>query len=176
LETLQHQDEHQHGFEVLKTHIECMIFVKIPSEKSPTTYTQHLIDYIQKQRLIIRYIQRVIPLELTCAANLTDIQKYVQPWIDLHFNSHFKDSCTFAILYKALHHQKLKREEVISLLASIINPSHQVNLKQPDKLILIQVFKNIFGISILEHYYLLKKYNLTELSSQIRLNSFLHDK
>ncbi|KAK4136212.1 hypothetical protein BT67DRAFT_440358 [Trichocladium antarcticum] len=77
---------------------------------------------------------------------------------------------TFAIRPSIRNHGKLKRDFVINTIAGMVNDDvHKVNLTSPDKVILIDVYQTVCGISVVDgDWDALKRYNLTELYSQAR--------
>ena len=60
----------------------------------------------------------------------------------------------------------MKRDEVIKTVAGLVGNPHVVDLTQPDKCILIQVFKSICGISVVENFYNLKRFNVENLDDK----------
>jgi tRNA acetyltransferase TAN1 len=171
LDKLRSQANDNDVFQVLPTHIECIVFVRIPSDQSPTFYVHQLIQDIQTSSRDIRYIQRVTPLEMICSANLCDIEKNIKPLVDQHFHQESQLSYTFAVMFKARNSQRLSKDETILRIASMVGLPHTVNLDRPDKTIVIEIFRNIAGMCIIEDYIVLKRYNLTELSAHIRMKS-----
>ncbi|KAK4185291.1 tRNA acetyltransferase TAN1 [Podospora australis] len=72
---------------------------------------------------------------------------------------------TFAIRPSIRNHNTLKRDVVINTIARLINDDrHKVNLSSPDKVILVDVYQKVCGISVVDgDWDELKRYNLTEL-------------
>jgi tRNA acetyltransferase TAN1 len=56
---------------------------------------------------------------------------------------------------------------VIKLVAQVVGPGHKVNLKQYDLLILVEVYKNVCGVSVVggDFDMAMKRFNLDELAS-----------
>jgi len=50
----------------------------------------------------------------------------------------------------------------IDLLADLVGSRHKVDLENPQLVIMVQVFLNLCGISILPSYQSFKKYNIQE--------------
>lgn len=77
-------------------------------------------------------------------------------------------ACTFAIRPSIRNNNTLTRDVIIKKVAGLIDGArHKVNLEKPDKVILIEVYQNSCGISVVDGDYWdeLRKYNLTELYS-----------
>ncbi|KAL2163690.1 hypothetical protein VTH06DRAFT_5748 [Thermothelomyces fergusii] len=77
---------------------------------------------------------------------------------------------TFAIRPTIRNHSNLKRDVVINTIAGLINDDlHKVNLTSPDKVILVDIYQTICGMSVVDgDWDALRRYNLTELYSQGR--------
>ncbi|KAL2024800.1 hypothetical protein VTK56DRAFT_5621 [Thermocarpiscus australiensis] len=77
---------------------------------------------------------------------------------------------TFAIRPTIRNNSNLKRDVVINSIAGLINDDrHKVNLTSPDKVILVDVYQNVCGMSVVDgDWDELKRFNLTELYSQAR--------
>ncbi|KAK3936905.1 SGT1 protein-domain-containing protein [Diplogelasinospora grovesii] len=78
---------------------------------------------------------------------------------------------TFAIRPTIRNHNTLKRDFVINEIAKMISDDrHKVNLKNPDKVILIELYQNVCGMSVVDggEWEELRKYNITELYNQAR--------
>ncbi|KAK0669743.1 hypothetical protein QBC41DRAFT_319164 [Cercophora samala] len=77
---------------------------------------------------------------------------------------------TFAIRPSVRNNSSLKRDIVINTIAGLINDErHKVNLTSPDKVILVDVYQKVCGISVVDgDWEELKRYNLTELYGQGR--------
>ncbi|KAK4228161.1 tRNA acetyltransferase TAN1 [Podospora fimiseda] len=84
-----------------------------------------------------------------------------------------KKGFTFAIRPSIRNHSKLKRDVVINTIAGMVNSDrHKVNLSSPDKVILVDVYQTVCGISVVDgDWDELKRYNLTELYGQAKLKS-----
>lgn len=58
----------------------------------------------------------------------------------------------------------MKRDEVIKQVAQAVGPSHSVNLKHYDCLVLVDIYRNILGMSVVgSDYEDLKRFNLAEI-------------
>lgn len=66
------------------------------------------------------------------------------------------------------NNSSLKRDIVINTIAGLINNErHKVNLTSPDKVILVDVYQKVCGVSVVDgDWEEFKRYNLTELYGQ----------
>lgn len=75
---------------------------------------------------------------------------------------------SFAIRPTVRNHNKLKRDVVINTVAGLINNDrHKVNLSAPDRVVLVDLYQTVCGMSIVgSDWDELKRYNVTELYNQ----------
>lgn len=58
----------------------------------------------------------------------------------------------------------MKRDEVIQQVARAVGEGYSVNLKSPDVVILVDIYRNVLGVSVVDgEYERLKRYNLAEI-------------
>mmetsp|Transcript_23542 Transcript_23542/g.39443 ORF Transcript_23542/g.39443 Transcript_23542/m.39443 type:complete len:166 (+) Transcript_23542:552-1049(+) len=69
----------------------------------------------------------------------------------------------YAIVYNHRNNNEMHREEVVKEVASIIGPKHKVDLRSPDSVILIEVFKSTCAMSVVTEYYDLERFNIRTL-------------
>ncbi|KFY72716.1 hypothetical protein V498_10082 [Pseudogymnoascus sp. VKM F-4517 (FW-2822)] len=70
----------------------------------------------------------------------------------------------YAIRPTIRNHSLLKRDVVINTIANLIDKSHKVSLTNPDKVILVELYQNVSGISVVgSDWETLKRYNLNEI-------------
>ncbi|KAL8375764.1 hypothetical protein RB595_007065 [Gaeumannomyces hyphopodioides] len=82
-------------------------------------------------------------------------------------NDKEKPAYTYAIRATTRNQCPLKRGDVINQIAGMIDDRHKVNLGSPDKVILVDMYQNIYGMSVVDgDWDGLKRYNISELYSQ----------
>jgi tRNA(Ser,Leu) C12 N-acetylase TAN1 len=131
-----------------------------------------------------RFILRMIPLQVTCQASLSDIQHTVRELllrttatndrIGMSSSSSVPSTeqilpppPTFAIVTKRRLCGHLERKRIIDTVAAQVIetcPTWTVNLNQPDYTVAVEVCKTIAGISIVPGH---PRYNFAELREEI---------
>jgi tRNA acetyltransferase TAN1 len=108
-----------------------------------------------------RYTSRIIPISSTCFGNMQDITKLASKL----FKNTFEDiePCTFCIIPKCRHNSKITRELLIQKIAPLVGGNHTVDLNNAEYTIIIQVLNHVAGISIVQNYQKLKRFNIEEL-------------
>ncbi|CAM6105088.1 unnamed protein product [Calypogeia fissa] len=115
-----------------------------------------------------RFCMRLLPVELTCYASTSEVQKAAEPLILRHFpKDPDQASIKFAVICEARANTNLNKMEFIHAVAKMVPEPHVVDLKKPDKTILIQIVKTACAIGVVQDFKELSKYNLRQLTSPI---------
>ncbi|KAH8819622.1 hypothetical protein F5884DRAFT_20133 [Xylogone sp. PMI_703] len=71
---------------------------------------------------------------------------------------------TYAIRPTIRNHSALKRDAVIKQVASLVGDKHRVDLTKPDKVIIIEIYQTVCGMSVVDgDWESLRRFNLSEL-------------
>ena len=82
----------------------------------------------------------------------------------LHWLTHSPEGkLQYAIQPTTRHHNELSRDDVIKAVADLVGSEHKVDLKNYDSLILINIFKNVCGISVVKDFREFQNYNLEQI-------------
>eukprot|EP00439_Symbiodinium_sp_Y106_P082954 s1339_g22.t1 len=112
-----------------------------------------------------RLICRVLPLDNLCKPFLEDFRQLAQAVLPPHLGPDVA-ATTWALEFKARNTNTLKKEAVLEVLDAIIPKGHhKVNLNDPAKCILVEVQPSWCGLSVVENWARLKKYNLHALTT-----------
>jgi len=107
----------------------------------PFQFVEDCKEMVRNEPWKFRYVLRVIPLEMNCKAELTEIHDIVNQLsrkIDVHE--------TYRVLIEK-RHSRLHSSEIISTVTSKLKM--KVNLDDPNWIVLIQIVKMVAGVSIL---------------------------
>uniref|UniRef100_A0A1B6L819 THUMP domain-containing protein n=1 Tax=Graphocephala atropunctata TaxID=36148 RepID=A0A1B6L819_9HEMI len=151
-------------FTSVDTGVKNNVFIKTTVEDPVKLALTILNDVADTKTQKARFLLRIVPVEVTCKANLEDIKTAADTLFDKHFRC---EPTTFAIIVNKRYNDSLLRDEVIHGLALLVtdkNQEHKANLKEAKKTILLEVMKGICCISVLEDYKRLRHYNLAELA------------
>lgn len=111
----------------------------------------------------LKSLNRLVPVDIFCPANDADVKAKAGPIIAKTLGPDAKPPRKFAIAIKTRGNANFPRKEAIEVLASIVDPSHKVDLSNPDVYIVADVFKSCCSVTVTEDYERYKKYNLHEL-------------
>jgi tRNA acetyltransferase TAN1 len=108
---------------------------------NPFQFVEDCKEMVRKDPWKFRYVLRVIPLEMNCKAELTEIHHIVN-----QLSRKIDAQETYRVLIEK-RHSRLHSSEIISTVTSKLKM--KVNLDSPNWIILIQIVKMVAGISIL---------------------------
>ena len=108
---------------------------------NPFQFVEDCKEMVRKDPWKFRYVLRVIPLEMNCKAELTEIHAIVN-----QLSKKIDAQETYRVLIEK-RHSRLHSSEIIATVTSKLKM--KVNLDSPNWIILIQIVKMVAGISIL---------------------------
>ncbi|KAI1145881.1 hypothetical protein F4825DRAFT_442524 [Nemania diffusa] len=165
-------------FELLKMTVDCVLFMRTRAPVDPLVLVREICSDAAVAKDVSlrrsRFINKLTPITLTGKANekgLEDVASKVLP-------SHFQlaegegeetgdgegNACSYAIRPTLRAHTTLKRTDVIQQVAKMISTRHKVDLTNPDKVIIIEMFQTYLGMSVVgRDWEAMKRYNIHEL-------------
>ncbi|KAK9451942.1 uncharacterized protein V1518DRAFT_409967 [Limtongia smithiae] len=148
---------------------ECVLFFRTKKPVDPTSFVHALCTHaLESGTKSTRHTLRLSPVALTAPATAEDLIALTNKIIPLYFGGHKDDdsapSFKFAIRPTIRNHNTLTREQVIQLVAANVGSRHSVDLTSYDRLIIIECFKNIVGMSVVPgDFEKLKRFNLQQI-------------
>lgn len=169
--TLKNEKIHKRRFQVIDSGANNLLFIR-------TTLTNpgELVDSIIKDiwnsgTQKTKFLLRLIPIEVTCKANMADIGAA----FDHLGEKHFKETAlTFSIAFNHRNNNVILRDDAIKLVADkvfAVRPDHKVDLKNPQVTIILEVIKAFAFLSVIPDYFKYKKYNLLSICNQETINT-----
>ncbi|MCJ1337118.1 hypothetical protein MMC09_002397 [Bachmanniomyces sp. S44760] len=111
-----------------------------------------------------RWVQRLTPMAMMGKASEKGIEEVSKIVLAPHFHREDNPSKKFAIRTTIRNHTILKRDAVIKQVADAVGDHHVVDLHGYDLLILVEIYKNVCGMSVVTgDFDRLKRYNLAEI-------------
>jgi tRNA acetyltransferase TAN1 len=136
----------------------CLVFIRL-FDCDPVALCESIFG-AQITRCI-KSTQRLIPLQATAYANVKDFSKMAQSVLKEHLVDKFSDSQSFAVVAESRMNNSLDKRVAIELIGEILAPcGFKVNLKHPDIVVMVQIMKNLCGISVIPGYYEKRKMNI----------------
>ncbi|TKW01238.1 hypothetical protein SEVIR_8G167400v4 [Setaria viridis] len=138
---------------------------KRAGDPGPVEIVQNMMSSAASTRKhMSRFILRVLPVEVACYASEEEITKAISPLVEKYFPTECPGH-KFAVLYEARSNTGIDRMKIINAVAKSVPQPHKVDLKNPDKTIIVQIAKTICMIGVVERYKELAKFNLRQLTS-----------
>ncbi|RKF82077.1 tRNA acetyltransferase TAN1 [Golovinomyces cichoracearum] len=175
-------------FQSIPLNLQCVLFFKINSIIDPVDFVHQICKYItlnpEKQVKYSRYINRLTPMTLMKKATQEDLEelshRVLTPYFYLNHTiavskskdnpleetrKEVKELSSYAIRPTIRHHHTLGRDQVIKMIAASISDVHKVDLKNPDLVIIVDIYQTVCGMSVVagKEWEILKRYNLAEL-------------
>ncbi|KAK9458927.1 uncharacterized protein V1516DRAFT_666578 [Lipomyces oligophaga] len=148
---------------------ECVIFFRTRKPIDPASFVHRICsDAFFSKEKSTRHTLRLSPVTLTASASEDGLIELAKKVLKPHFHENPENPIKFAIRPTLRNHSVLDRDTIIRLVANIVGPSHKVDLKHYDKLILVECFKNIIGISVVEDFEKFKRFNLQAIFESLQ--------
>ncbi|KAA8566337.1 hypothetical protein MFRU_019g00310 [Monilinia fructicola] len=173
-EVAAHKDPAEKLFSAVYLDIQCVLFFKTRSPIDPADLVHRLCEDAASGGIRkLRFVNRLTPMSIIGKATEKGVEEVGQAVLSSHFRlagepakSDEAAAYSYAIRPTIRNHSTLKRDTVIKQVASLVDDNHKVNLTKPDKVIIIEIYQTICGMSVVGNdWEKLKRYNLYELQS-----------
>ncbi|KAF2400076.1 hypothetical protein EJ06DRAFT_45884 [Trichodelitschia bisporula] len=166
LESLRKPSAAQQLFASVRLDTPCVAFFKVLPPIEPVSFVQAICKDAADSsgRKQCRSVQRLTPISLVGKATEKGLEEVAKEVLRPHFHEPGCAGKKFAIRPNLRNHSLLTRDGVIKQVATAVGPGHQVDLKNYDVLILVELYKNVCGMSVVgKEYDTLRKFNIAEL-------------
>jgi tRNA acetyltransferase TAN1 len=165
--------------------IPCVSFVRFPpkTEIDPVEVVRKLCQDANVKDATgprSRYIKRLTPVNLIRKTLSDGLESLCNAVLPKYFQINAEDAegapdkvhnvqpCKFALRPTIRNNNKINRDEIIRVVADKISDlgqgKHSVDLKGYDKLVLVDVYRNVVGMSVVgSEFETLKRFNLAEI-------------
>ncbi|KAJ0398847.1 hypothetical protein ATCC90586_001374 [Pythium insidiosum] len=155
-------------FTALDTGVKGVLLIQIqdPNLSAVALVTKILEEVDETKEFPSRFINRLIPLEKIGYSSLEDIKTLAEPLIKDFIAKYQADEATkdtpieYSVEIKRRNCTGLESREVIDMLASLVGTDHKVNLTTPNVVILVEIFRTTFGMSIVTNFHKYRKFNV----------------
>lgn len=132
---------------------------------------EYLVQEVKKPRT--RYSNRILPIEKTCFVSEDSIAATISPAIERVFVKENETSrpFKFRVDLKSRYNDKLDKDNMKRRLVSMVGRGHFVDLKTPNKSILVEVFAKAAGVAVIDFdtMELYKNFNIRTVSAAFGL-------
>ncbi|KAK8155546.1 hypothetical protein BC567DRAFT_38674 [Phyllosticta citribraziliensis] len=157
-------------FRNVRIDTDCIMFFKTRAPIEPVEFVRRICEDAMAAtssagpKATGRFVKRLTPMTLMGKATEEGLQDVATKVVAPHFHGPDKAGKKFAIRPNVRNHKTLSRDTIIRTVAAAVGPGHSVDLKNYDLLILVDIYKNMCGISVVgEEFERLKRFNLSEI-------------
>ncbi|KAJ2808963.1 hypothetical protein H4S07_003296 [Coemansia furcata] len=145
------------------TTIECVVFIKCHRKIDPERLAHYVFEDLAKtKQRKTRYTCRLIPAKVTTSSKIDAIVKGATE-VAHELLADGAEPTTFAVAINIRYCDDIKRDDVIPAVAAPLDVKHKVDLKNAKHTLVIEIFKSICTIGLVENYNTLRRYNLMTL-------------
>lgn len=152
---------------------ECVIFCKTRRPIVPEDFIEKIMKDLsdpEDKMKRTRYIQKLTPITNSCSASMDQLIKLADEVLSPHFHTEDgRHDYKFAVEVSRRNFNTIEKMDIINQVVSQVGKGgkyqHKVDLKNYDKLILVECFKNNIGMSVVNADYAkkYKKYNIQKI-------------
>ena len=144
------------------TNCKNVVFIRVPDDHNPVELMNSIYETVDRDQSInCRFINKMMPIQITT----TVTKKSILDNLATILKAETGEKATFRIEIVSRINFKLSKDELITEIGELMaqeKPNWTVDLKQPKKLIYVDVLFKICGLAILDDYFQRSKYNLNE--------------
>jgi tRNA acetyltransferase TAN1 len=146
----------------------CVVFISCKPPVDPVRLVTTLIHNVHASGVTqSKYVHRLVPVSGSCLANIPEIQSLCRRLFKSAFDAQGpSQTIRYKIEARIRNHTTLDRPLVIQEIAKCVPEKYTVDLEDPQLVILVEVFKSVCGISVVEDYYRFKKFNILEVANE----------
>ncbi|ORZ19640.1 hypothetical protein BCR42DRAFT_322929 [Absidia repens] len=170
--TLEQTPKKHRTFQSVDTACSGLIFYRFRVNLRPTEFMDDMIkrlmaldDKKEKEALsaTIRHCSRWIPLDYICHVTNERISDCFASRVLPECIADLPANTSIAIVTEIRNNLSITKPELINIIAPQLPTNLKVDLKNPQYVIYVTIFKSVCGMAVLKDYYQRKKYNLGAL-------------
>lgn len=146
---------------------ECLVFIKTRRPIEPATFVEKLCEEFSQSKVkTTRYTQKLSPITFSVTPTMEEIKKLAQRVLGPHFHKETNQKpYKFAIQVSKRNFNTLQKPDIIKAIAECVgrDHGHSVDLKNYDKLIMVECYKSNIGMSVVNNYDRLERFNLQQI-------------
>ncbi|EGV65226.1 hypothetical protein PSN45_002635 [Yamadazyma tenuis] len=154
-------------FSALNLECECLVFIKTKKPIEPELFCKKVCqDSFRSKIKTTRFTQKLTPVTFTVSASIEELKKLCTRVLAPHFHQENDQvPVKFAINVTRRNFNAIEKDVIIKTVAEMVgrDHGHSVDLKNYHKLILIECYKTSIGMSVVDDYEKLCKYNLQQI-------------
>ncbi|KDQ14955.1 hypothetical protein BOTBODRAFT_32320 [Botryobasidium botryosum FD-172 SS1] len=159
------------------TETACIVFVGCKAPVDPVKLVLTYLEQAEKTGAArTRFAQRFSPVSASCAANPQEILILANKLFPTAFESESDPpkSYRYKIELKIRNHSKIKKDDLVAQLAACVpkDRGHTVDLKNPELVILVEIFMVTCGMAVVPRYERYKRFNVAQIVESVHKERF----
>ncbi|KAF8318445.1 hypothetical protein DL93DRAFT_389337 [Clavulina sp. PMI_390] len=152
-----------------KTDVVCAVFISCRPPIDPIRLvSQHFRNIERTGVTQTRHALRFTPVTDSCTATLPDIIKLAERLLPPAFQNDEGKAWKYKIQITSRNHSTVSRNDLIPALAKCVPEPHVVDLDHAELTILVELYMFVCGISVVQDYDRLKKFNCVAVADATR--------
>lgn len=146
---------------------ECLVFIKTRRPIEPATFVERICEeFSESKTKATRYTQKLSPITFSVTPTMEEVKKLAERVLGPHFHKKTDQKpYKFAIQVSKRNFNTLQKPDIIKAIAETVgrDHGHSVDLKNYDKLIMVECYKSNIGMSVVNNYDRLERFNLQQI-------------
>ncbi|KAK1938660.1 hypothetical protein X943_003203 [Babesia divergens] len=137
----------------------------------PSTFVREIFhEKLRSGTYSARFLCRIVPYDVVCKAEGDPFTETLTALVAKHFpdsqangvpeKDEKGDVTTWSLSYSCRNSNALKRQDVIDLAVQLVGRNYRVDLRNPDKLLIVEVVKGSCGLAVISDYKLIAHFKL----------------
>ncbi|CDR96180.1 THUMP DOMAIN CONTAINING PROTEIN 1-RELATED, putative [Babesia bigemina] len=129
----------------------------------PSTYVRDIFHSMLHERTYKpRFLCRIVPYDVVCKAEGEPFTKTLTALVAREFplsqangiseKDDGSEPSTWSLSYACRNSNAIKRQDVLELAVQLVGRNYRVDLREPDKLIVVEVVKGYCGLAVISNY------------------------
>lgn len=155
----------------MKTNCKNIVFIRfVEDHLDPIEFTNKIFEHIvstKQQRT--RFSNKILPIQKTGPVSEESIVSLARPYIKKAFHGEQNKVYKFKVDLQHRYNDSFSRDNVKKGLVMKVGRPHKVDLKVPDKTIIVQVFNKTCGVSVVDAAVMAKYrgYNIRMVTDEV---------
>ncbi|TIB91063.1 SPOC domain-like protein [Wallemia mellicola] len=145
-----------------QTDTQCLIYLEVRKPFDPIAIVKaYLNEVIETGKMRTKYIQRLTPISHLSHATEAAFEALCGMICQSHLSKGDEEGKgrKYRIELGKRSHNTLKRDDIIQTVVDSINSPHKIDLSNPDRWVIVEIFKGVAGVSVVSEYDKYRKFN-----------------
>ncbi|KAK6454210.1 thump domain-containing protein [Scheffersomyces xylosifermentans] len=157
---------------------ECLVFIKTRRPVDPVELVRRICEESYNLNIkTTRYTQKLTPITYSVTPTMEEVKKMAKKVLAPHFHKEEnQEPIKFAIQISRRNFNALAKDDLIKAIAESVgrDHGHSVDLKNYEKLIVVEGYKTNIGMSVVDNYLKYDRFNLQQIFEKNLTNDGEH--